>query len=111
MKKLIFLFVLFILISLGCNEKLDLQPVGSLSLETFYKTQDDAISAVTACYNSILWLGGQGNGTDTGWDIMGDLWGSDVEPHADIVDYQQIQQYILLPNNFTVRTQWRIGYS
>jgi len=104
--------IVFVLIASGaCNEKLDLQPIGALSEATFYKTQDDAIAAVTACYNSILWLGGQGNGTDTGWDIMGDLWGSDVESHADIVDYQQIQQYILLPNNFTVRTQWRIGYS
>ena len=111
MKNFKFLLILFAFIASACSEKLELQPVGSLSEASFYKTQNDAIAAVSACYNSILWIGGQGNGVDTGWDPIGDLWGSDVESHADIVDYVQIQTYTLLPNNQTVRTQWRIGYS
>lgn len=111
MKNFKFLLIFFAFIASACNEKLDLKPVGSLSEAAFYKTQSDAIAAIDACYNSLLWRGGQGNGTDTGWDPIGDLWGSDVESHADIVDYVQIQTYTLLPNNFTVRTQWRIGYS
>lgn len=110
MKNYKYLLICFAFIASACSEKLELQPVGSLSEESFYKTQSDAISAVNSCYNTMLYLGGQGNGVDTGWDPIGDLWGSDVESHADIVDYVQIQTYTLLPNNFTVRTQWRIGF-
>lgn len=111
MKNIKYLLLFIALINFGCNEKLNLNPIGSLSVETFYKTQADAVAAVDACYYTLLRLGGQGNGTDTGWDPIGDLWSSDVENHADIVDYAQIQQYTLLPNNQTVRTQWRIGYA
>lgn len=111
MKNLGLILIFFALITLRCTKELDQQPIGALSAAAFYKTPADAAAAVNACYNSILAIGGQGNGTDTGWEIMGDIWSSDVQGHTDIVDYAQIQRYTLLPNNFTVRTQWRIGYA
>jgi starch-binding outer membrane protein, SusD/RagB family len=111
MKNIKFILIFLTFVGFSCSDKLDLQPVGSLAAGNFYKTEADAIASVSACYNTLLRIGGQGNGTDTGWQPIGDLWSSDVEPHADIVDYAQIQQYILIPNNQTVRTQWRIGYA
>jgi len=110
MKKLKFIFIIFAFIAFGCSEKLDLQPVGSIVSTNFYKTQPDAIASINACYNSILTMEGQGYYLNPGYLVMGDIWSSDVEPHADIVDYMQIQRYTLFPNNQSVRELWILGY-
>lgn len=111
MKNLKFIFAIFSIFIFSCSKELDLQPIGSISEGNFYKTSDDATAAVNACYNSLLRLGEQGNWTfPTGLEVIGDIWGSDVEPHPDLVEWQQIQQYTLLPNNQSVRTLWIFGY-
>ena len=61
MKKLNFIIIIFAFIAFGCDKKLDLEPVGSIVATNYYKTQSDAISAIDACYNSILIMEGQGS--------------------------------------------------
>jgi len=111
MKDLKFILVILITFSLGCNKKLDLSPIGSTSQDAFYKTEADAQAAVIACYNSLLNIASQGGWAISGWELFGDIWSPDIQPHGDIVDYAQIQQYTLFPNNQTVRTEWVLGYA
>ena len=52
MKKIYFLIIGVIVTLISCN-KLDENPVSSISGEKFYKTQADAISAVTSVYSTL----------------------------------------------------------
>src|SRR5690606_36549354 len=67
---------------------------------------EDADAAIIACYHSlILWVG------DNGWMVSGlEMWGdilsSDMEPHADIVSWQQLQQSTHTPANNNIRAEW-----
>lgn len=91
----------------GCNGKLDLDPIGSISQESFYTTASDAQAAVVACYNAILAYHTGGSGSNvTGMDMWGDIQSSDAEPHPDGVAWNQIYQYTLQPNNGELANQW-----
>ncbi len=111
MKNLKFTLILLIVITFGCNKQLDLQPIGPVSDTSFYKTEADAMAAVNACYNSLLRISSQGGWAVSGWEIYGDIMSSDVQSHQDIVDYVQIQQSTLFPNNMTLRNLWQGGYA
>ncbi len=110
MRKIIFTSIISIIFFIGCNDKLNLEPIGSLSESSYYKTATDAKAALTACYNTLLRISSQGGWAVSGWELYGDIMSSDVESHADIVDYVQIQESTLLPNNSTITTQWQLGY-
>ncbi len=115
MAKYILLTLSTLLLVAGCDNRLDLDPIGSVTEENFYKTAEDADAAVIACYNSMLNIVGRdkANSIDnrlSGAETWGDLWSSDVEPHPDIVDWQQIQQYTLAPTNFDIERLWTLIY-
>src|SRR5690606_8300831 len=102
-----FLLPLFLTVLNGaCDKRLDLQPIGSVTEDNFYQTAEDADAAIIACYHSlILWVG------DNGWMVSGlEMWGdilsSDMEPHADIVSWQQLQQSTHTPANNNIRAEW-----
>lgn len=108
----LFFFTALIAISLAsCNRRLDLQPVGTVSQGEFYSTADDAMAAVTACYNTLLRIASQGTWNVSGYELYGDIQCSDVEPHPDIVDYQQIQQCTVTPSNPTIQAEWAVIYA
>ena len=105
MKRIICLFLFLTLLISSCSKELDLNPIGSVSQDGFYKNEDDANAAIVAVYNSML-------GFHTGWNVVSgvDMWGdvlsSDAEPHPDGVAWNQIYQYTLQPNNGEVSAQW-----
>lgn len=107
MKKLIYSLSFIAVLMSGCNSKLDLDPVGSVAQDGFYKTAGDANAAIVACYNSILaYHTGNNNSNVTGMDMWGDIQSSDAEPHPDGVAWNQIYQYTLQPNNGELGNQW-----
>jgi hypothetical protein len=106
MKKYNFLFLfLAAFFFSSCSEQLDLNPIGEVSEDNFYKNEDDAQAAVVAAYNSML-------GYHTEWDAVSgeDMWGdilsSDAEPHPDGVAWNQIYKYTLTPENGELLNQW-----
>ena len=53
-RKISFAMILFVGIMAGCENKLDLQPLGELNSETFYKTFEDFEAASLSPYSTIL---------------------------------------------------------
>ncbi len=111
MKNLKVILIILMVFSLGCNKKIDLQPIGPVSEANFYKTEADGIAAINACYNSLLRIASQGSWAVSGWELYGDILGADVQSHQDIVDYMQIQSSTELPNNYTILNLWQSGYA
>ncbi len=110
MKKKIYTLAVLVFFIASCK-KLDLQPVGSISEAEFYQTEQDALAANTACYNTLLRISSQGNFIVSGFELFGDIQSSDVQPHPDIVTYQQIQQYTLNATDPTIQVQWSMAYA
>ncbi len=57
MKKLILksiLFLFFTLVFIQCNKQLDLKPLGQLTEDTFFQTEEDFESASLAPYATLL---------------------------------------------------------
>lgn len=107
MKKNSYTLFLLAFLTCACNGKLDMEPIGSVSQNSFYTTADDANAAVVACYNAILAYHTGGSGSNvTGMDMWGDIQSSDAEPHPDGVAWNQIYQYTLQPNNGELSNQW-----
>lgn len=51
-----------LLFSFGCEDFLDTEPKGVLNEESFYKTQDDAYTALVGCYDGLQVMYNQGPG-------------------------------------------------
>ena len=49
--KIIYLLALLFVISFGCTDFLDVEAPGKLAINDFYKTDEDAMQAVTAVYD------------------------------------------------------------
>lgn len=109
MKKILLLLVPLSLVLSSCDDALDLNPIGSTSQESFYKTPADANAAVIACYNSMLYFHTGWNAV-TGVDMWGDIRSSDAEPHPDGIAWNQIYKYTLQPDNGEVKAQWFLIY-
>ena len=56
MKKYIFLSLFAVVILLGCEDFIDLEPQDQLTTTAFYKTASDAISATNAAYDGFQHL-------------------------------------------------------
>src|SRR5690606_24958816 len=97
------------LMTIACNKKLELIPIGSISQDDFYKTPEDANAAVIACYNTLIGFH-TGDKNVSGVDMWGDTQSSDAEPHPDGVAWNQIYQYTLQPDNGEARAQWFLIY-
>ena len=96
-----FLTLVFLLMGTsGCNSFLDLTPISVANVNAFYKTSQDAVLSVNACYSSLL-------------DIYrGDLWvlGEVASDNTEDPD-ASIDNFTIDPNNGTVENFWRRLYS
>jgi len=54
-KPLRYFFVLALLVFSGCEDFLEKQPLNQVSAETFYKTEKDAVAALTSAYDPLQW--------------------------------------------------------
>lgn len=88
--KLIYIYVLLLMVSSACEDLLDQEPESSVSSESFWKTEDDVNSAVYGMYNQFratfdvksvitgefrTGFYGQGSSTATDWN---DLWNNNM---------------------------------
>ncbi len=109
MKAKLYMLSMVMFMSIACDNRLNLIPIGSISQNDFYKTADDANAAIIACYNTLIGFHTGGKYV-SGVDMWGDIQSSDAEPHPDGVAWNQIYQYTLQPDNGEVSSQWKLIY-
>jgi len=108
MKNQIIYIVSFFLLLTGCEEALDFEVKHQITLENYFQTEEDAISAVNAIYdalgdvdlyNSSLWL-------------LQDIASDDCDALATWNDpnAHQLDRYTLLPTNNYISNIWRASY-
>lgn len=110
MKKIIIIiYILFIIIFSSCDEWLYLEPENGIIRERFWKSKEDAFSALMGCYAGML-----GNNQGSGYSIpqLMFIWG---EIRADMVmpfrlrtDFNYVYYGDILPDNGI--TQWNQFY-
>ena len=86
------------------NEELQ----GRYTSQTFYKTQDQALDAVTSAYNSLLF-----NNTDNSLWVFGDVASDDAVKGSlpgDQIDIQYIDQFNVLSSNSELLNMWQCYY-
>ena len=96
-----FLTLVFLLMGTsGCNSFLDLTPISVANVNAFYKTSQDAVLSVNACYNSLLVI------------YRGEMWvlGEVASDNTEDPD-ASIDNFTIDPNNGTVENFWRRLYS
>jgi hypothetical protein len=103
--------LLSLLAGTGCTkEYLNIQPTDSVTSGNFYKTQNDALQAVTAAYSQ-LYQNGMFNYSLWGiGDVMSDnsyLGGGGA---ADGVEFQQLDTYNIATTNPLVTSHWQRAY-
>ena len=109
MKKVKYMVFMLVFLVFSCEKKLDLNPIGSISQDSFYKTSNDANAAIISCYNTLIAFH-TGWGVVSGVDMWGDIQSSDAEPHPDGVAWNQIYRYTLQPDNGEAQGQWFLIY-
>jgi starch-binding outer membrane protein, SusD/RagB family len=109
MKKVILksiMFLFFTLAFIKCNRQLDLKPLGQLTEETFFQTEEDFESASLAPYATLL---------SFYFDQFGNEWyqpmlfpDDDVTVRSNSSD--NIEDFNWLPDNGNFRRVWEISY-
>jgi hypothetical protein len=90
----------------SCEGILDENPESFISPENFYKTRNDAISAVTAAYAA-----NRTNGdTNRNYAILGDVASDDMFPLAISADRVQIDNFQHTSQNVIFREAWQNYY-
>lgn len=107
MKNIIYLFsVSALLLTMpACSGFLDENPYGSVTPETFYKTEQDAIMAGTSCYMQM------NNPTDfwaPGLDAVGDIQSDDIFPFLGWTGKMPTYQFD--ENHEAIKGSWNAAY-
>ena len=105
--KYILLFIL-VLAGVSCDNFLNEELQGRYTSQTFYKTQDQALAAVTSAYNSLLF-----NNTDNSLWVFGDVASDDAVKGSlpgDQIDIQYIDQFNVLSSNSELLSMWQCYY-
>lgn len=102
--------ILFILVFAGvsCDNFLNEDLQGRYTSQTYYKTQDQALDAVTSAYNSLLF-----NNTDNSLWVFGDVASDDAVKGSlpgDQIDIQYIDQFNVLSSNTELLKMWQCYY-
>jgi hypothetical protein len=98
------LFLLPVFSFLSCQDFLKEDMQGVYSSATFYKTQDQAIMALTSVYNDLLF-----NSTDNCIWIFGDVASDDAVKGSlagDQLDIQYIDQFTAVSSNSVLQNIW-----
>jgi starch-binding outer membrane protein, SusD/RagB family len=107
--KYITLFILSLAIS-SCDDFLDRKPV-ELSVDNFYKTEEDAMAALVSVYDVLQWHTVQGyHPTDMLADIASDDAFAGGASSSDAPNIIQIDRHQVLVNNAEVQGLWRKYY-
>lgn len=98
------------LLSLGlltsCDEKfLDEAPSEQITDANFYKTQQDAIQAVTAAYSELT-KEGQYNAAMWAFDMWADISSAGGDDGNDGIEYKQLEAFSIPTTNFVATRLW-----
>ena len=103
-----FLLTLGLLTSCG-EEFLEEAPTDQITDANFYKTQNDAIQAVTAAYSELT-KEGQYNAALWAMDIMADVSTTGGGGGGDGIEYQQLDNYNIPTTNTIANRLWGGSY-
>ena len=110
MKKHIYIILLGLLITCGCQNQLELEPISDFTAASFYKNQEDLENAVNAAYASLQSDGQYGQNFSYLMEVRSDI--STVQSLAFSGSiYGDIESFSLNPLNFIVQTTWADIYS
>ena len=109
MKTFINLLICYFLLNVsGCSDFLQEDLQGTFSSSTFYKTQDDALLALTGIYNQILFS----SPTNAIW-VFGDVASDDAikgGSPGDIIAITSIDNFTYGRNNVILENMWKHYY-
>ena len=107
MKKIVFYIIITLSVS-GCSKLLNKEPIGVLSENSVYKTESDAIQAITAAYNPLLNFAGI-DGYSI-YDIITDNALKGGEGPSDGSYFNEIANFIIPTSNDVALQAWTTGY-
>ena len=108
MKTIYIIFILLILVGYSCKSFLEEDLQGRYTSQTFYKTEDQALNAVTSVYNTLLF-----NNTDNVLWVFGDVASDDAVKGSlpgDQIDIEYIDQFNVLSSNTQLLKIWQRYY-
>ena len=114
MKKIItsLVVVTLIILSTACRKDfLQVDPIGKMSVEKFYKTDEDANRAVIAAYDILQWM----NARDWNSSYLVKTFPSDESnvgggDAGDQPPYQELGKFTYGPSNATITAVWQSNY-
>jgi len=100
--------VIFILILTGCSDFLDTPPQKTYTSSTFYKTEAQALFALTGVYNAAAFVS-----TDNNLWVFGDVASDDAIKgglSGDLSEVQFIDDFTYARNNTAIEKVWKRYY-
>jgi hypothetical protein len=109
------MFVIAALLAfLGCSNFLSKQPAGVQTSSAFFKTQDQANSALTAAYGAIAFQYSLDNSNWFNQWMIGDIVSDDAtkggQGPADIADLQSLRNFNATTQNSIITSQYQVPY-
>jgi starch-binding outer membrane protein, SusD/RagB family len=102
------MLMVLVFAGVSCKSFLEEDLQGRYTSQTFYKTQDQALDAVTSAYNSLLF-----NTSNNNLWVFGDVASDDAVKGSlpgDQIDIQYIDQFNVLPSNSQLLNIWQDYY-
>ena len=109
--KLIFALALIIFASACSKDFLEVDPIGKMSVDQFYKTDEDATKAIMATYDILQWM----NARDWNSAYLVKTFPSDESnvgggDAGDQPPYQELGVYTYGPSNAPITAVWQSNY-
>ncbi|MEC5143891.1 RagB/SusD family nutrient uptake outer membrane protein [Chitinophaga sp. 212800010-3] len=104
-KHILYLPALLLILSSCGKDFLNLTPPSAISPSAFFKTQDDAITAVNGCYESLALSSQYGNNFQVLMEARADNF-TDQDPSSNAGQNYQINRYSDNPGNTNFYTTW-----
>ena len=109
--KLMFALALIIFVSACSKDFLEVDPIGKMSVDQFYKTDEDATKAIMATYDILQWM----NARDWNSAYLVKTFPSDESnvgggDAGDQPPYQELGVYTYGPSNAPITAVWQSNY-
>ncbi len=109
--KILFAVALTIMITACSKDFLEVDPIGKMSVEKFYKTDEDASRAIIAAYDILQWM----NARDWNSSYLVKTFPSDESnvgggDAGDQPPYQELGKFTYGPSNAPITAVWQSNY-